>query len=140
MEVRFRLTARLRRVDRHNNYTNFRNIVKFTLVPKVGYILLPLGMFIKSVIDYVIANHGWRTWLAAEVHICHLGRTPCLALIARPAGAYHVLPGMFAPETAWDDVVYSEVSGLLAAILAGVIISKKHLSSAHLPLRTGAFD
>jgi len=47
---------------------------------------------------------------------------------------------MFAPETARDNVVYGEVSGLLAAVLAGVIISKKHLASAHLPLRTGAFD
>jgi len=47
---------------------------------------------------------------------------------------------MFAPETARDNVVYGEVSGLLAAVLAGAIVSQKHLTSAHLPLCAGAFD
>jgi hypothetical protein len=47
---------------------------------------------------------------------------------------------MFAPETARDNVVYGEVSGLLAAVLAGVIVPNEHLTSAHLPLCAGAFD
>jgi hypothetical protein len=76
----------------------------------------------------------------AEIHACCFGGTPCFALIAGPAGAYHVLPGMFASQAARDNVVYGEVSGLLAAILAGVIVSKKHLTPAQLPLHAGAFD
>ena len=106
----------------------------------MGYVLLPIGMLVKAVIHYVVANYRWRTWLMAEIHACHLRGTPRLALITGPAGAYHVLPGVFAPETARDNVVYGEVSGLLAAILAGVIVSNEHLTSAHLPLCAGAFD
>ena len=76
----------------------------------------------------------------AEIHACHFGGTPCFALIAGPAGAYHVLPGMFAAQAARNNVVYGEVSGLLAAILAGVIVSQKHLTPAQLPLYSGTFD
>jgi hypothetical protein len=47
---------------------------------------------------------------------------------------------MFASQAARDNVVYGEVSGLLAAILAGVIVSKKHLTPAQLPLYAGTFD
>jgi len=76
----------------------------------------------------------------AEIHACHFGGTPCLALIAGPAGAYHVIPGMFAAQAARDNVVYGEVPGLLAAILAGVIVSQKHFTPAQLPLYAGTFD
>jgi hypothetical protein len=168
------LTARLRRVDRHNNYTNFSNIVKFTLVTKVFYsyfqppespslgghpqtpgirhrrtalllvtdgdILLPFGVFVEAVIHYVVADYGRRRGLAAQFHACYFGGTPCLALIAGPACAYHVIPGMFASQAARDNVVYGEVSGLLTAILAGIIVSNKHLTPAQLPLYAGTFD
>jgi len=140
LKVPRNLTARLRRVDRHINYTSFSNIVKLTLVAKVRDVLLPLGMFVEAVIHYVVANYGRRRWLTAEFHASHFGRAPCFALVTGLAGAHHVLPGMFASEVARDDVVYGEVSGLFAAVLAGVIVSKKHLAPAHLPLRAGALD
>ena len=105
-----------------------------------GDILLPFGVFVKAMVHYVVANYGWRRWLVAEIHACHFGGTPCLALIAGPAGAYHVIPGMFASQAARDNVVYGEVSGLLAAILASVVISKKHLTPAQLPLYAGPFN
>jgi hypothetical protein len=47
---------------------------------------------------------------------------------------------MFAAQAARDNVVYGEVSGLLAAILACVIVSNKHLTPAQLPLNAGTFD
>jgi hypothetical protein len=47
---------------------------------------------------------------------------------------------MFAAEAAWDNVVYGELPGLFAAVLAGVIISKEYLTSAHLSLCAGAFN
>jgi len=105
-----------------------------------GDILLPFGVFVEAMIPYVVANYRRRRWLVAKTHASHFGRTARFALIAGPAGAYHVLPGMFAPETARDNVVYGEVSGLLAAILAGVVVSKEHLTPAQLPLHAGTFN
>ena len=105
-----------------------------------GHVLLPFGVFVEAMIQYMIADYRRRRWVAAQLHVRHLGGTPCFALIAGPAGAYHVIPGMFAAQAAWDNVVYREVSGLLAAILAGVIVSKKHLTSAQLPLYAGTFN
>jgi hypothetical protein len=78
--------------------------------------------------------------LAAEVHVRHFRRATRFALIAGLARAYHVLPGMFAAEAAWDNVVYGELPSLFAAVLAGVIISKEYLASAHLSLCAGAFN
>ena len=78
--------------------------------------------------------------MAAEVHVRHFRRATRFALIAGLARAYHVLPGMFASEATWDNVVYSEFPGLFAAVLAGVIISKEYLTSAHLSLCAGAFN
>ena len=47
---------------------------------------------------------------------------------------------MFAAEAAWDNMVYSEFSRLFAAVLAGVIVSKEHLASAHFSLCAGSFN
>jgi len=105
-----------------------------------GYVLLPFGVFVEAMIHYVVANYGWRRWLTAELHTCYFGRAPCFALVTGLAGAHHVFPGMFASKVARDNVVYGELPGMLAAVLAGVVISKEYLASAQLALCAGAFD
>ncbi len=61
----------------------------------------------------------------------HLGLLDCataFAVIAVRAGSYQVRPFMFAPQMARNHVVDGQVSHMLAAVLAGIVIAPSNLS------------
>jgi len=100
---------------------------------------VPFGVFVEAMEHYVVAHRSWRAGLAHKVHTCYPRRTPCFALVTGLAGANHVVPGVSAAEAARSNVVYGQLSGLSATVLAGVVVSKEHLASAHFSLGAGAF-
>jgi hypothetical protein len=87
-------------------------------------------MLIEAMIHNMIADHGRSCRASEKLHACHFGRTTCFALIAGLAGAYDIVPGMYAAEAARDNVVYGEFSGLLAAVLTDEIVSQENFAAA----------
>jgi len=72
-----------------------------------------------------------------ELHPGFLRGSSCLAAVAEHTGAYHIFPGMLTSPVAGNDVVQSQLSGLLAAVLAGVFITVEYLIAGQffLPVR-----
>ena len=91
---------------------------------------MPFRVFSKAIKDDVVVACPGRRRLAEEAHPRASGGTPGFSLIAGLARAYYVLPNMLPSEVAWDNVVYGEFPGLLAAVLARVTVSDEDLTSA----------
>ncbi len=75
-----------------------------------------------------------------EVHLRLLNGAAALAVVAMRAGSHQVSPGMRPAEVAWDDMVDRQGSGVLAAILAGVVIATKHLALGQFDARVGTVN
>jgi hypothetical protein len=88
-----------------------------------------------------IAGRGvWLERGAGEVHVGLLRGTPPFVPVAGGAGGDHVVPFVFAPSMAGDDVVYGELFGFAPAILAGVIIPPQDFPFGGAEAGAGAFD
>ena len=53
----------------------------------------------------------------------------CLAPVAGDAGADHILPDMLATPVAGDDMVKGKLMGLLATVLAGILVAVEDLKA-----------
>jgi hypothetical protein len=87
-------------------------------------------VLIEAMVHDVIADHGRSGRVSEKLHARHFGRTTRFALIAGLAGAYDVVPGVYAPEAARHNMVYREFFGLPAAVLTGEIVSHKNFAAA----------
>ena len=104
------LTARLRRVDRHNYYTNFSNIVKFTLVTKdFKTIFNPLNPPVLG--EFKVGGHPQtpviRLWRTAPLHsrlINHISNHYALMHEAEscPKAPFTISRWHYAILIAWD--------------------------------------
>ena len=77
---------------------------------------------------------------AAQVHIGLVGALTSLAPVTRHTGGYQVLPGMWPPLIAWDDVVQGEMAHFTAAILAGVLVAPQNFMFRERDAGPGALD
>ena len=67
--------------------------------------------------------------LFQQAHACLRGGASGLAMVARDAGGHDVLPRVWALHDAGHDVIKGEVFRLLAAVLAGELVSPEHLAA-----------
>ena len=66
--------------------------------------------------------------------------SPALAMVAARAAGDQVFPGVAASQPTWDHVVKGWAGGTFTAVLAGVIISPKHLLAGKFYDWTRPFD
>jgi hypothetical protein len=78
--------------------------------------------------------------LTGKTHPRLLRSTTGLAAVARLAATDNILPSVSAPSMSGDDVIKSQLLGLLAAVLTGVVISTEDLDAGELSRCMGAFD
>ena len=78
--------------------------------------------------------------LVQQSHSCFVRGTPTFVSVAGNAGADHIIPGVFSPQPTWNHVVQGKLFGLAAAVLAGVLVTVKHLGPAQLLLVSGTMD
>lgn len=65
-----------------------------------------------------------------ERHLCLVEHLAALAVIAAPAGADEVVPGVLATAVTRHNVVDGEILAPDPAILAGVIVAEKDLAAS----------
>ncbi len=116
------------------------NYFSFSCQPELlRQILLPL-LGGSDRVNEVASPRRRLTRAANESHPSLSGNTTGLTVVARLAGADHIIPLMPATEMAGDHMVDGELSCLLATILAGMVVSKEYLSLGQFPQRLRALD
>lgn len=73
-------------------------------------------------------------------HIGLHGGFTTFAMIALRAGCHQIVPGVIAAQGARDDMINGKLSGALAAVLAGVVITPEDLCLGQLNRRARTFD
>jgi len=69
---------------------------------------------------------------AQQFHVDFLHFAPALAMIAMGAGSHNVRPDVLAAHMSGSHVVHREVALALSTVLAGIIVSAKHLTASQL--------
>lgn len=91
---------------------------------------MPLRTYVKALVHDVVTERGGWGGLAEELHARCFRGTPRFTLVTGLACAHYILPGMLPSKVARDNMVYSELLSLLAAVLTGVIVSSEYLAPA----------
>jgi len=86
-------------------------------------------MGIKAVESNVVGCRRWWGRSVEELHPRHFGGAARFAAVAGLTGTHQILPDMLTSEMAGNNMVYGEVFSLLAAVLAGIVISEKYLAA-----------
>lgn len=95
---------------------------------------------VQVLVDPVVAADAWLARLAEERHAGLFRRPAALSVVAGLAGGDQVLPAMGTAAMARDDMVDSEVFGLFAAILAGVVVAQEQLATRQFRDRVDPLD
>jgi hypothetical protein len=96
-------------------------------------------MGLRGINDVIPSGRG-LSGVANELHPRVLGAATCFAVVASLARADYVVPIMLAAEMTRDNMIYGQLPGFLATVLAGVAVSNKYLSPCQPPLRLRALD
>jgi len=105
-----------------------------------GDVLLPQGVGVGALVDDVVAGGWGRGGLAEQLHGGPARWATSFVVVARLAGAHHIVPGVLSPQVTRYHMVYGEVIGPFAAILAGVVVAAEYLSPRQLLLGAGPPD
>jgi hypothetical protein len=91
------------------------------------YKLLPRLVFFQVSAEEVTARGARLVGALQQPHVGLSERAAALPVVAGRARAHQVFPMVLSPIVAWEDVIHGQVLCLLAAILAGVVISPEDL-------------
>jgi hypothetical protein len=85
---------------------------------------------VEKVVGNIEAIVAGRMRLVQQSHPCFIRCTSAFVPVARDAGADHIVPGMLATSPTRYNVIQGKLLGLMAAILAGVLVTVEYLRSA----------
>ena len=102
----------------------------------LGQELMPLAVGVQVLIGNEETAITRRDRLPYETHPRLSGSTPSFTAIACSTAADDVVPSMFTPTMARNNVIQSQHLGLLSAILASIIITAEYFDPSHFPYRT----
>ena len=106
----------------------------------LGKELLPLAVAVEVLIGDKEASVARCSGLLEKLHSSFRRSAPRLPPIAGFAAADHILPGVFTLAMTRDDMVQSQLLGLLPAVLAGVLVPAEDLYPSHLAHRGRSLD
>jgi hypothetical protein len=85
---------------------------------------------VEKVVGNIEAIVAGRMRLVQQSHPCFIRCTSAFVPVARDAGADHIVPGMLPTSPTRNNVVQGKLLGLMAAILAGVLVTVEYLRPA----------
>jgi hypothetical protein len=90
--------------------------------------------------DPVVPAHTRLPRLAEKPHTRLFRRSSTFVMIARFAGRYQILPAVWAATMARNHMVDGQVSRLFPAVLTGIVIAKKQLTTCEFRHRVYPLD
>lgn len=87
-------------------------------------------MVVEKVVGNIEAIVVRRMRLVQQSHPCFIRCTSAFVPVARDAGADHIVPGVLATSPTRHNVIQGKLLGLMAAILAGVLVTVEYLRPA----------